>query len=643
MIALKRQRRSLCFLALCREAWDVIRKPYIYGTNKDKLGKHVILGKRNNINNRVRPYYNYYKRIVWRWIAVLVFGTTFMRANVAEGAGLDDLVGEWAVSVDLSGVPQLAKLNVIETGPIPKAKLTSTFGEADVRSIAREGENYLVSYDVEFGEERLDVKLSLTLENDTLSGNVATGLGEMAMEWPVSGARVGTSAESDLRTVVETMSSRMENKIAVTGPTLPVGDAEEYLGSWLLDISWADKVGKGSSDAELLVVEDEGKVVAGLWARGKPLGIFYEISKSEKGLSWPIELRFGDVTIELTMEISLEDERLVGTWADEDEIAFVLSGVKRPAGEMSSISEDLLRQKPNVELVGVIAGPARVVDVKDHEVYVQEGTDLTILNVMDPLLVRFKLCNLQERNHAVSVIDSTVYAVKRTSGLFQVFDISDQSAPRIVGSCRVPRNTPVAVAAKGSLVFAANTQQLHIIDISEPSTPTLLTSYDTTRGSRTYDIAVSGSNAIVAAAGGLRIIDVSKPRTPALLSTFKGRARWNRGVDISGSMAYIASSMAKGASSLQIVDISDPSAPVQVGSYETPGVAQDVAVLGTLAFVADREAGLEVIDVSDPANPIGAGFYRTRMYASKVAVSEQLTFMSLRNIGLIILRYDSRN
>lgn len=589
------------------------------------------------------------------WIAVLVLSTTFMRTNVVEAANPDDLVGEWTLSVDLSGVPQLAKLNVIETGPIPKAKLTSTFGEADVRSIAREGENYLVSYDVEFGEERLDVKLSLTLENDTLSGNVATGIGEMAMEWPVSGARVGTSAESDLRTVVETMASRMENEIAVTGPTLPVGNAEEYLGSWLLDISWVDKVGEGSSDAELLVVEDEGKVVAGLWARGKPLGIFYEISKSEKGFSWPIDLRFGETTIELTMEISLEDERLVGTWADEDEIVFVLSGVKRPAGEMSSISEDLLRQKPNVELVGVIADPARVVDVKDHEVYVQEGTDLTILNVTNPLLVRFKLCNLQERSHAVSVIDSTVYAVKRTSGLFQVFDISDPSAPRIAGSCRVPGNTPGAVAAEGSLVFAANwngkadTQQLHIIDISEPSTPTLLTSYDTPRGSTTYDIAVSGSDVLVAAAGGLRIIDVSKPRTPALLSTFRGRARWVRGVDFSGSMAYIATSMATGASWLQIVDISDPSAPTQVGICRTPGVAQDVAVLGTLAFVADREAGLEVIDVSDPTNPIAVGFFRTRMFASRVAVSEQLTFMSLKKNrhgqfqGLTILKYDSHN
>jgi hypothetical protein len=28
MIALKRQRRSLCFLVVCKKAWDVIRKPY---------------------------------------------------------------------------------------------------------------------------------------------------------------------------------------------------------------------------------------------------------------------------------------------------------------------------------------------------------------------------------------------------------------------------------------------------------------------------------------------------------------------------------------------------------------------------------------------------------------------------------------
>ena len=69
------------------------------------------------------------KSTVSWWIAVLILSTTFMRTNVVEAANPDDLVGEWTLSVDLSGVPQLAKLNVIETGPIPKAKLTSTSGE----------------------------------------------------------------------------------------------------------------------------------------------------------------------------------------------------------------------------------------------------------------------------------------------------------------------------------------------------------------------------------------------------------------------------------------------------------------------------------------------------------------------------------
>ena len=141
--------------------------------------------------------------------------------------------------------------------------------------------------------------------------------------------------------------------------------------------------------------------------------------------------------MKFTMEISLEDERLVGTWAYRDEIAFVLSGVKRPAGEMSSISEDMLRQKPNVELVGVIADPARVVDVKDHEVYVQEGTDLTILNVTNPLLVRFKLCNLQERSHAVSVMDSTVYAFKSSTSRIRRLRVSPVPA-----GCRATRLVP---------------------------------------------------------------------------------------------------------------------------------------------------------------------------------------------------------
>jgi hypothetical protein len=60
---------------------------------------------------------------------------------------------------------------------------------------------------------------------------------------------------------------------------------------------------------------------------------------------------------------------------------------------------------------------------------------------------------------------------------------------------------------------------------------------------------------------------------------------------------------------LAVVDVSDPSAPKPVGSYDTPGVARAVAVEGQYAFVADDRRGLHVLDISDPTAPKPVGFY----------------------------------
>lgn len=60
---------------------------------------------------------------------------------------------------------------------------------------------------------------------------------------------------------------------------------------------------------------------------------------------------------------------------------------------------------------------------------------------------------------------------------------------------------------------------------------------------------------------------------------------------------------------LRVVNVSDPTNPVEVGFYDTPGYALAVHVVGGYAYVADGDAGLRVIDVSDPAAPSEAGFY----------------------------------
>jgi hypothetical protein len=46
---------------------------------------------------------------------------------------------------------------------------------------------------------------------------------------------------------------------------------------------------------------------------------------------------------------------------------------------------------------------------------------------------------------------------------------------------------------------------------------------------------------------------------------------------------------------LRVIDVSNPSSPREVGFYETLGLAEDVAVSGTYAYVADGEGGLVIL------------------------------------------------
>jgi hypothetical protein len=67
------------------------------------------------------------------------------------------------------------------------------------------------------------------------------------------------------------------------------------------------------------------------------------------------------------------------------------------------------------------------------------------------------------------------------------------------------------------------------------------------------------------------------------------------GVAVAGGYACVAD----GGAGLRVVDVSDPSNPKEVGSYETPGYATGMAVAGDYAYVTDEGAGLHVVDVSD--------------------------------------------
>jgi hypothetical protein len=131
---------------------------------------------------------------------------------------------------------------------------------------------------------------------------------------------------------------------------------------------------------------------------------------------------------------------------------------------------------------------------------------------------------------------------------------------------------------------------------------------------------------------GLQVIDISDPTAPSYAGSYDtpGDAY---GVAISGDHAYVAD----GHSGLQVVDIGDPEAPSYAGSYDTPGSAFGVAISGDYAYVADYDYGLLVIDISDPEAPWLAGSYDTPDRACGVAIAGDHAYVADRYSGLQVV------
>jgi hypothetical protein len=155
--------------------------------------------------------------------------------------------------------------------------------------------------------------------------------------------------------------------------------------------------------------------------------------------------------------------------------------------------------------------------------------------------------------------------------------------------------------------------------------------YDTSGNA--YDVAVSGTLAYVADDSyGLQIIDVSNPAAPVRLGGYDttGSAY---AVAVSGSLVYVAD----GSSGLQIINVSNPAAPVRLGGYDTAGSANGLAMSGSLAYVADGSSGLQIINVSNPGAPVRLGGYDTAGSAYGVAVSGSHAYVSDGSSGLQII------
>jgi hypothetical protein len=151
------------------------------------------------------------------------------------------------------------------------------------------------------------------------------------------------------------------------------------------------------------------------------------------------------------------------------------------------------------------------------------------------------------------------------------------------------------------------------------------------------DIEVSGNYAYCTFYYGLQIFDISDATSPILISqlpsTPMGPCFGPAKITVSGNYAYIASWWR----GLTIVDISNPTSPSIVGSYDDDGYAWDIFVSGHYAYIADGSMGLQIVDISNPTSPTPVGSYDTPYDAVRVYISGNYAFIAADYSGLYII------
>jgi hypothetical protein len=175
-------------------------------------------------------------------------------------------------------------------------------------------------------------------------------------------------------------------------------------------------------------------------------------------------------------------------------------------------------------------------------------------------------------------------------------DMANQSEPQVQGHV-VFSDTPIAIFPEGDLLFvAAGRAGLRIVDVTTPSLPVEIGSFDSYEAT---DVLVSGTQALLLDAySGLIILDVSLPTAPRALGRIDTAGDSAVAIDVSGSYACVVDEV----TGLHVVNISDTTNPLGMGSFNPLSTLYDVIMVDSTALLAGSW-GLFAVDISDPAAP----------------------------------------
>jgi len=248
-------------------------------------------------------------------------------------------------------------------------------------------------------------------------------------------------------------------------------------------------------------------------------------------------------------------------------------------------------------------GNALDVYVKGNFAYVSQGSSgVAIIDIQDPQNPR-TIFNLDPGGmvREVDMYSNLLYIITDFNGFF-LYDVSNPYDPKSISSWTDGMLHRGISVLKKHICLSTWGLGLKILDLTFPEKPDLIgvwnDSINYARGVYATTINEQKFAFLASSTKGVQIINITMPQAPVLVATiFNG---WGEMLDITvkDGIAYCANADF----GLLLANVSDPSNPVILDSYDTNGKTRDVAVENGLTVIAERYQGIKYFDTTNPAD-----------------------------------------
>jgi len=158
----------------------------------------------------------------------------------------------------------------------------------------------------------------------------------------------------------------------------------------------------------------------------------------------------------------------------------------------------------------------------------------------------------------------------------------------------------------------SSTGGVHIIDVSDPANPQQVGLYDPTY--YIHDAFVTEDLMFASALGvGLDIVDISDRSAPSLIGQIDHPGQFTHSSWTTEDRSHIVIADETDGLPARIWNIEDLGDPFEVAQYSAnlQSLVHNPYVLGDLLFVSHNTEGMRVVDIRDPALPLEVGYYDT--------------------------------